>query len=535
MASLELPSILAGTTRPPVDTPLVRSLSFGAPLRPPRLGEERARVPVGPGLPSNGQSTPRPLDAEYVNRFPIQVTKVQRPPLREQTLQRERLLDWLDVKIHRRVVMAVAEAGYGKTTLLADFARRTRVRTLWYRLDEEDRDWFSVLNYLVAAGREADPAFAPKTAALLGEVSAGGISREAATKSFVAELATLGDAPTAIVLDDFYLVDDVPDVQALVQDLVARAPERLSFVFLTRRRPRIAVARLRALGELAELTADDLRFDEQETERLFRETYRQPLEPDVIADLHRRTEGWVASLQLVQTAVRNRSAAQIREFVRNLTGAQSELYDFLAEEVVGELDDETQQFLMKTSLLQVVDPELTQVAAGFPLPRGRELIDACEALGLLSRRGEATRYSQRYHPLVRDFLEARLRRQVGDTAVAGLHRAVARFGESRTWRLAAHHYAAAGDVADLHRVLATSTPSIMGSGEFVLAESYVRRFPPDAPNPWFEIVLSRTELQSGRVDAALERARAAVDAFDAEAAPADDPGANLALANLMSL
>ncbi len=490
---------------------------------------------MGPGLPMSGLSSALPADGDFVNQFPIQVTKVQRPPLREQTLQRDRLLDWLDAKIHRRVVMAVAEAGYGKTTLFADFARRTRVRTLWYRLDEEDRDWFSVLNYLVAAGREVDPDFAPNTAALLREVSAGGITRQAATNSFLTELAALGDTPTAIVFDDYYLVDDVPDVQALIQELISRAPERFSLVFLTRRRPRIAVARLRALGELAELSADDLRFDAEETDRLFRETYGRPLEPDVVADLHRRTEGWAASLQLVQAAVRNRSAGEIRSFVRNLSGAQSELYDYLAEEVVGDLDDETQQFLMKTSLLQVVDPELTQVVAGFPPSRGRALIDACEALGLLARRGETTRYSQRYHPLVRDFLEARLRRQVGDPAIADLHRSVARFGEGRSWRLAAHHFAAAEDIADLHRVLATATPAIMGSGEFVLAESYIARFPPPAPNPWFEIVLSRTELQSGQVEAALDRARAAVASFDAEAAPADDPGANLALANLMSV
>lgn len=166
----------------PVDTRAGRSLSFGTPPRPPCPSSEgRARVPVGPGLPMRGLSSALPAHGDFVNQFPIQVTKVQRPPLREQTRQRDRLLDWLDAKIHRRVVMAVAEAGYGKTTLFVDFARRTRVRTLWYRLDEEDRDWFSVLNSLVAAGREVDPDFAPNTAALLREVSAGGITRQAAT------------------------------------------------------------------------------------------------------------------------------------------------------------------------------------------------------------------------------------------------------------------------------------------------------------------------------------------------------------------
>ena len=97
-----------------------------------------------------------------VSGYPIQIGKVQRPPLREETLARHRLLDWLDVKIHNRVVFVIADAGYGKTTLLADFSRRTRLRTLWYRMDEEDRNWVTFLSYLVAAGREHDAEFAPE-------------------------------------------------------------------------------------------------------------------------------------------------------------------------------------------------------------------------------------------------------------------------------------------------------------------------------------------------------------------------------------
>jgi len=76
-----------------------------------------------------------------VQGFPIQQSKVQRPPLRAATLHRQRLLDWLDEHINRRVIFVTAEAGYGKTTLLADWARRARVRVLWYRIDEDDANW----------------------------------------------------------------------------------------------------------------------------------------------------------------------------------------------------------------------------------------------------------------------------------------------------------------------------------------------------------------------------------------------------------
>ena len=109
----------------------------------------------------------------------------------------------------------------------------------------------------------------------------------------------------------------------------------------------IPLARLRAVGEVAELGTDDLRFDAAETGRLFTETYGRALEADVLADVAARTEGWAASLQLVQAALRDRSPAEIRRFVRSLTGADQELYDYLAEEVVGDLPDDLQQFLMR--------------------------------------------------------------------------------------------------------------------------------------------------------------------------------------------
>ncbi|HTG40629.1 MAG TPA: hypothetical protein VK697_03350 [Methylomirabilota bacterium] len=242
--------------------------------------------------------------------FPIQPGKIQRPLLREETLARHRLLDWLDVKIHNRVMFVIAEAGYGKTTLLADFSRRTHLRTLWYRMDAEDRSWGTFLSYLIAAGREYEPDFAQRTAAMLRESEPGGPTRDEVVDMFLRELPAISEDGAAVILDDFHVADDVPDIRFIARELVARAPERLTVVFSSRRVPAIPVGRLRSHGELAEMRTMDLRFSEAETGELFRETYRHPLEGDVLADLTRRTEGWAASLHLVRAAVRERSTVE---------------------------------------------------------------------------------------------------------------------------------------------------------------------------------------------------------------------------------
>src|SRR5688572_22242805 len=444
-----------------VDTQRDRSLSFGRPetRSSPRVVTERSLIPVGPGQGADA-APPRsgPLRDE-VNGFPIQLAKVQRPVLRDETLERPRLLDWLHAKIHGRVILILADAGYGKTTLLADFSRRSRMRTLWYRLDDDDRDWVSFLHHLVAAGREHDATFAAETAGLLAEVGTGDPGREVVLDTFIRELPTIAASGAVLILDDFHLVDDAADVRHITRELLARGPERLTIVFASRRQPSVPLAKLRAVGEVAELATGELRFDPSETAQLFTETYGRRLEADVLADLAARTEGWIASLQLVQAALRDRSPAEIRRFVRSLNGADHEMYDYLAEEVVGDLDEELQRFLMETSILQVVTPDLAQVVSGRGPADVARLTAAAERLTLLSRLSGGPRTHQRYHPLVREFLEARFRSHDGDAAVADLHRRTALAVADADWRGAAPPYPGAGDTPHMPSTITRAIPT----------------------------------------------------------------------------
>jgi LuxR family maltose regulon positive regulatory protein len=498
---------------PVVDTRHRASPSFAAPEPTSRTHRVRPEdhdpdapqafgrhvVAMGPGRPGIVASivaSGGPLGT--MSEYPIQVSKVQAPPLRDETLARDRLLEWLSVKVHGRVTLVVAEAGYGKTTLLSDFSRRTRVRTMWYRLDRGDRDWVAFLAYLVAAIRVHVPGFGSVTDSLLRETASSAPPRETVLDTFLLELGQLPADPTALIFDDFHLVDDAPEIREITIELLARAPERLAFVFVTRRLPPIPLARLRALGEVAELGTDELRFDAGETERLFRETYEMRLEPGLIAELSRRTEGWAASLQLVRTALHDRDPGQIRAFIRSLSGAEGHLYDYLAEEVVADLPTELQDFLMRTSLLEIVDLELGPIAADVPLNAAKNLIDEGERLGLFGRRGPHTRHQVRAHPLVRDFLQARLARSIGGPGLLEIHRRIASAAESIDWRVATHHYLAANDEIAARRVLASSIEAVLATGAYAAAEELSLALPsgPLAGAPGL-VLASRLAQQRG--------------------------------------
>ncbi len=329
--------------------------------------------------------------------------------------------------------------------------------------------------------------------------------------TFIRELPTIVVGGAVLIFDDFHLVDDAPDVRHVARELLTRAPERLTMVFASRRAPAVPLSQLRSVGEVAELGTDDLRFDAAETAQLFTETYGRRLDPDVLEDLAVRTEGWIASLQLVQAALRDRSPAEIRRFVRTLNGADHDLYDYLAEEVVGDLPDELQRFLMETSILQVVTPELAAVVSGREPDDVARLTAAAERLTLLSRRSGGPRTHERYHPLVREFLEARLRSMDGPEVVAALHRRTAAAAASSDWKTGAHHYREAGDTEAMLGVIAGAIPTIMGNGQYALAEAFIGPISVDQRPPGFDLILSRVDMQHGDYEAAIAASQAVLD------------------------
>ena len=481
----------------PIDTRPVDFLSYAPPLGERRLGMEELRVSVEPDtgdLVAHGAAPERPC-------FPLRRGKIQRPLLPDDTLPRDRLFDWLDARASRRVIYVVAEAGFGKTTLVADFLRRSRLRTYWYRLDEDDTDGLVFIRYLVAACQVLDTRLLARSAALLSEPSLEPTDQNAVIETLLAEIDGLGEMPSALVLDDFHMVDAVPEIVSLVERLIERAPDGLKVLVASRRSPSLSVAAMRARAELAELGREDLRFDESETSRLFRDSYHHPLEPDVLRDLQARTEGWAASLQLVKTAVDGRSPGQVRAFVNALSGAEGDLYDYLAEEVVGDLEPDLRDFLVRTAILEDIEPDTAAIASGVSVARARRLLRDAQRLGLMPRGGDE-RSTWRPHPLVREFLLTHLDAELGEGGVAEMHRQLAAAMEPRSWRLAARHWAAAGSADDVRRVVSAATPTIIGTGDLAAADEFITRFP-DPSNPWFDIIQIRRTSALGHTPEAM--------------------------------
>ena len=204
-----------------------------------------------------------------------------------------------------------------------------------------------------------------------------------------------------------------------------------------------------------------------------------------------------------------RPPVQVRTFVQSLTGGEGELYDYLAEEVVGELPSDLRDFLLRVSLLEEIDLGSASVSADVSPAQAKQLLVHAQRLGLLSKGAGPAEY-WRPHPLVREYLHARLEVEVGHAGITELHRHLAAVLEPQSWRLAARHWAAAGDADQVRRVVCTSVPRIIGTGDFAAAEEFVTRFPDPGPNPWYDILRSRVCCSRGSYDEALQAARSAM-------------------------
>lgn len=472
---------------------------------PPSAGTQPQRAePRGkPRAAPNSEAEPGIVHAEL---GPIIRSKIQPPVLRESTLTRKRLIDRLRETTQRRLTLLIAEAGYGKTTLMADFAVQTGVRTLWYRLDKTDADIITWTNHLIATLREVEPAFGQATLDLMSHVATGGPPRDAFMASVIGEMGRLETTSTVLVLDDFHAVDESDEANEFVVRLSREAPPWLSLVVSTRRRPMFEMGRLSASGEVAELGTDDLRFSREETSELFADGYGTPLEEDVLADLDEKVNGWAASLQLFHGSIRGRPASEARSLARALSGAAGPIYDFLAEEVLASLAPEIELLMLRASLLERVRPDLVVAlfADGGSKPEAgvvQAWIDEADRLMLLTRSRGPGEYRQ-MHPLLRDVLLRVLRQRDGDAAIRQMHLRVAQAVEESQPLLAAHHYVEAGDELAAMRTLGASVMLTMGSGQWGAASELIARISSAPVEPAVAVIRARRLIEDGLIDEA---------------------------------
>jgi DNA-binding SARP family transcriptional activator/tetratricopeptide (TPR) repeat protein len=412
--------------------------------------------------------------SDIKDAYPLILNKVASPHYATPTLRRARLIDWLNDASGCRAAVIAADAGYGKTTLLWQWEREVDFPCYWYKLDRNDRDWTFHISYLIESIGKRHEDFGRRATSMLQQLGGPGSSRPGVAAYLLAEMHERLTEPCTFIIDDWQYVNAVTEVRGLWNQILRDAPPTCRFVFASRVKPRLQFARFKTHSGYAELRTDALRFSESEIEELFRDIYNDPLDPTDVAELERRTEGWAASLQLVEVSLRERpSPEERREFIHSITATtDSDLFDFLAEEVLDQQPEETRNFLLTTSILQQITPEVAERLAG--VHDGRHELTELEHRGLFTNRLDDERY--RYHNLFRDFLERQLIADRSEAEVLGLHiHAASYFETTEQWPEAIHHYLRARLQRQAARLIAKYGEDIVSAGRLGLVDEWLQQ------------------------------------------------------------
>ena len=426
-------------------------------------------------------------------------TRYAPPSLPLPLLGRQRLLDRLEGAGRHRLTLVHAAAGYGKTTVLAQYADLLRAsgrRTAWLTLQRGDEDPLVLFADLVGALRRDTAAFGEQLTSFLDQGSRLERRLGQLAQALADELAPLGEL--------IFFLDDHPGVRAgaplaaFGNELLELLPENAHLVLATRRTPQLGgLPRWRLGGSVLDISAAELAFTRSEAVELLRREFALDLPEHAIDAMYSRTGGWPAGLRLAAAFVSERGWQQLGEF----QGGGAELYAYFNSEVLRRGSRRDQNTILRWSLLDRIEDDVEVTAGG----ASRELLASLEQAGLVVR--DSADGGHRFQPLYAEFLHSRARELLPAAEIVELHRGHAERAAARgDVDRAIHHFQQAGDHRRAAQLVRDNGERALEGSEVATLQRWLDGFPPGAERrlPW--VILLRGLLHRVRGD--YERALA---------------------------
>ncbi len=377
---------------------------------------------------------------------PLLQTKFYIPATRNEFVARPRLIERLDQGLHGKLTLISAPAGFGKTTLISDWLGQRDRPAAWLSLDEHDNVPTRFLTYFIAALQQI--------AADIGQTAQSQLQ----SPSLEVPLTILINDITAcqhqfvLVLDDYHLISAAPIHQALTF-LLDNSPPNLHLVIASRADPPFLVAHLRARGQVNEVRAQELIFSAEETAILLNQINILGLSPIDLDALGRRTEGWIAGLQLAAISLHRLAPAERHAFIASFAGDDRYILDYLMSEVLQQQPVARQTFLLYTSLLNELNADLTAAVTDSTPTATQAMLQALDHENMFLIPLDNARAWYRYHHLFADLLRNRLA-QLHPELIATIHqRASAWYAAHQRLDAAIQHSLAAKDMAQVAQYL----------------------------------------------------------------------------------
>jgi serine/threonine-protein kinase PknK len=441
---------------------------------------------------------------------PGALTKYRPPTPAHALVTRARLLDVLRAGGHRRLTVIHGPAGFGKTTLAAQWREvlaEAGVTVAWLTIDSDDNNLVWLLAHLIEAVRSVRPTLAEDLRQALEECG------EEAGRYVLTSLINdidVGGTPLVLIIDDWHRISDAATIAALAY-LLDHGGHQLQVVVTSRTRAGLPVGRMRVRDELVEIDGAALRFDISEARTFLVELGGLALDETDVAQLEQTTDGWVAALQLASLSLRD--CDDPAALISRMSGRHHAIGEYLAENVLDMLEPQMLDFLMATSLTERISGDLARALAG--VRNGQALLEQAEDRDLFLRRLDEDREWFRYHQLFAEFLQRRLARDQPDR-ITRLHAiASSWFAEHDMLREAVDHATAAGDAERAIELVELHGVELVQNSQMSTLLALISKLPPRivALSPRLQLLVAWATMLLQRQSAA----RAALDAFESAA------------------
>jgi len=414
-----------------------------------------------PHAPSNTHTDPSNL---------LLVTKLHMPRPRAQLVSRSHLTERLQEGVVGALTLLSAPAGFGKTTLLAQWVTQSGMLVAWLSLEPEDNEPTRFLMYLIAALQTLDPHLGARSLARLSLPQPA--EPEIVLALLTNDLMQWQGEAFALVLDDYHVVE-APPIHRALTFLLEHLPSQMHLIIATRADPPLPLPRLRARGQLTELRAAELCFRTAEADTFLEEVMGLHLTPEDVATLQTRTEGWIAGLQLAALSLQGRPT--VSDFLPTFTGSHRFVLDYLSDEVLSRQPASVQTFLLQTSILERLSGSLCYAVTG--LEGSQAMLEALDRANLFVTALDDERQWYRYHHLFVDLLRNRLHQAV-PALVPELHRRASTWYEQHDLIVeAVHHARLSPDVEDMFRLIEQHTHSLALRGQAHMVLNWLHALP----------------------------------------------------------
>lgn len=429
------------------------------------------------------------------------------PPQRiEAVLQRERLLDLLKKNLNKELILICADAGYGKTTLLSQLCRQITDNYIFYTLEPSDNDLATFFAYIITGIQKKYPHFGKRAKSIVEKTR----NPEILVGTLINELMEHVRETFYIIIDDYQFLQNNRMVNRALDYFVDHMPPHMHLLIASRLTPQLNLVNYLTKQKLFKIEKEQLQFTLEEIRLLLKNIYDLDISEVDINRIKEHSEGWITAIQLVLLRISTSGADRINQTLNSYVSSGKDIFDYFAHEVFETRLKDRQEFLIRTSFLENMTPEVCDELTGV-----RDSVKVLKKFEqenvFISRTGDDV---YRYHSLFQNYIKDIAKKKYGQKKVKNIYSEIGQiFKKMRNFELAIDYYLRGGLYKQAINCFKKIAYEVMDAGGVNRIKNWLELFPDDYLNndPWLLIMKSRVLRITHQFEETLVLTKRAID------------------------